>query len=342
MASIIKRGASYRARVYVGGERITATFARIGDARAWAAQQEADASAGRIGKSPDHTFGELLQRYARDVSTGKDGGRWECLRIAAICGEPLDDGARREPDPLARVRLPNLAPEHFAAWRDRRLREVSPGTVLREWNLLSAACSRAVKEWRWLSANPLRMVQRPTAPKPRARRISGEEIETLLVACGYSRDAAPTTAQARVGAALLLAIETALRAGELCALEWADVDGRVLHVRAEARGARKTGNARTVPLSREALRIIEQLRGVDPLRVLALDVAILDALFRKARDRAMIEGLRFHDSRREALTRLAAKVDVLTLAKISGHRDLRILQAVYYAPDMSTIAERLD
>ncbi|MBB5191197.1 hypothetical protein HNQ50_001920 [Silvimonas terrae] len=41
-------------------------------------------------------------------------------------------------------------------------------------------------------------------------------------------------------------------------------------------------------------------------------------------------------------TRLASKVDVMTLAKISGHRDLRILQNTYYAPDMSLVASRLD
>jgi hypothetical protein len=29
------------------------------------------------------------------------------------------------------------------------------------------------------------------------------------------------------------------------------------------------------------------------------------------------------------------------LAKISGHQDLRILQRVYYAPDMAGVAERL-
>ena len=48
--------------------------------------------------------------------------------------------------------------------------------------------------------------------------------------------------------------------------------------------------------------------------------------------------LHFHDTRRE---RLAEKVDVMVLAKISGHRDLSILQNTYYAPDMAEIAQRL-
>jgi integrase len=68
----------------------------------------------------------------------------------------------------------------------------------------------------------------------------------------------------------------------------------------------------------------------------------MDALFRKARDRAGIHGLHFHDSRAEALTRLARKVDVLTLAKISGHRDINLLSRVYYRETAEQIAPRLD
>ena len=55
------------------------------------------------------------------------------------------------------------------------------------------------------------------------------------------------------------------------------------------------------------------------------------------------QDLHFHDTRREALSRLAKKVDVMTLAKISGHRDIKILlNTTYYAPDMSDEAELLD
>ena len=39
---------------------------------------------------------------------------------------------------------------------------------------------------------------------------------------------------------------------------------------------------------------------------------------------------------------MAKKVPVETLAKISGHRDLRILLNVYYNPDMADIAKMLD
>lgn len=59
--------------------------------------------------------------------------------------------------------------------------------------------------------------------------------------------------------------------------------------------------------------------------------SVLDATFRKLKKLAEREYLHFHDTRREALTRLSKKVDVMTLAKISGHKDISILQNVYYA-----------
>jgi len=106
----------------------------------------------------------------------------------------------------------------------------------------------------------------------------------------------------------------------------------------------KNGYARDVPLSAEARRIIEQLRPLNGERDTVFDVSVasLDALFRKARARARIEDLHFHDTRREALTRLSKIFDVMKLARISGHRDLRVLQNVYYAPTVGDLAAKLD
>ena len=66
-----------------------------------------------------------------------------------------------------------------------------------------------------------------------------------------------------------------------------------------------------------------------------------DALWRKGRERAGIAGLNFHDSRREALTRLARIYGVLELAAISGHRDLQTLREVYYAPRVEELEEKI-
>lgn len=68
----------------------------------------------------------------------------------------------------------------------------------------------------------------------------------------------------------------------------------------------------------------------------------LDALWRRAKGKAMVEGLNFHDLRREATTRLAKRLDVMELARVTGHRDLKTLHSIYYSPSVEDIADKLD
>ncbi|PZP52091.1 MAG: hypothetical protein DI596_14235, partial [Azospira oryzae] len=248
------------------GVRRSATFDTKAEAAAWAAKVEAEIVSGKSGRIPtDKTFGDLLERYRDEVSSTKRGQRWEIVRIERLLRGRPDGKSPEPPDPITRVRLVDLDASHFAEWRDRRLKKVSPATVLREWSLLSAAIYRAVKEWKWMTDNPMREVKRPATPPPRERRISEDEIERLLIALGYNREADPATTSARIGAAFLFAIETAMRAGEITALEWRDVhlDRRYLVVAGDRAGAGKTRAARRqVPLSSEAVRILRQMERV--------------------------------------------------------------------------------
>lgn len=65
------------------------------------------------------------------------------------------------------------------------------------------------------------------------------------------------------------------------------------------------------------------------------------AAIRQARDRAGLADLHFHDSRATAITRLAKRLDVLELARMVGHRDLRMLQ-VYYRETAEELAAKLE
>lgn len=69
--------------------------------------------------------------------------------------------------------------------------------------------------------------------------------------------------------------------------------------------------------------------------------AKIDSLFRKAKKMALIDDLHFHDARHTAITRLAKKLNILELARMVGHRDLRQLQ-VYFNMPAEEIAKRLD
>lgn len=339
MASYRKRGTKWRAEVRRKGISESGTFSTKAEAVAWATQIEAAIDTGKHGdKAVDSTFGQMLIRYAEEVSPGKDGARWERIRIRSITEGRPELFPPVPPDPIAAVRLADLNERHVAAWRDRRLRQVSAGSVLREWKLLSNACTVAIKEWLWMDKHPFSGVRRPTEPPPRDRRISEDEIERITHCSGYERDSPPTTATARVGAAFLLAIETAMRAGEIAGLCWQDVefDRRFCRTRGKTPAAR-----RDVPLSTEALRILRQMEQVrDGDLVFQLRSTILDALFRKVKARALIEDLHFHDSRHEGITRLSKRLHVLALARAVGHRDLRMLQ-VYYNESAEDLSHHL-
>ncbi|WP_374425057.1 tyrosine-type recombinase/integrase [Chromobacterium sp.] len=332
MATIEPRGDKWRAKVRKGKVSRSQTFKRKADAVAWATKLEADIDAGRIGNIPDKSFGELLKRYSEEVSITKRGARWEQLRIELFI---------REYPSLCETRLPDIGPETFAAWRDERLKSVSQLTVRREWAILMHACNIAIKEWRWLVTNPISTVKKPDTVKARSRRPTDKETEAILLACGYRKEDAPTMQMNRAGVAWLFAIETAMRAGEICRIrpEELDFKKRLVHIPTS-----KNGHSRDVPLSREAMRLLSQVMMATEGKetVFDLTAANLDALFRRAKDKALIDDLHFHDSRREALTRMARKLDVMTLAKVSGHRDLRILQNTYYAPNMEGVASLLD
>lgn len=320
MASFRKRNGRWYAEISRKGIRKGKTCLTKAEALQWAAAEEREAST----LIPNKPVVDILARYAAEVSPTKRGKRWEQIRLAMV-GR----------DDLAKVNLRDLDATHISAWRDRRLAVVSAASVLREWNLLSAVFTQAVNEWKWLTANPMKGVRRPTAPQPRTRRVTDDEINRLCLALGYEEGLPVETATARVALAMLFALETAMRAGEIVGLTKADVDidKRVAHL-----ARTKNGNSRDVPLSKRAIQVLDML----PDDLFGLTSSNLDALFRKAKERALIEGLHFHDLRREALTRMASKVGVMDLAKISGHKDLRILQAVYYAPNITDLASKLD
>lgn len=326
MASIKPHNGKWRAFVFKAGIRKSKVFDVKAKAVAWATHEEAEILSGKHGDVPDKTFGDLLGKYADEVSVTKRGERWERLRITLTCR-----------DEIARVHLRELDARHVAAWRDRRLTQVSAASVRREWNLLSNACSIAVKEWKWLKENPMREVRRPPPTESRDRIATDDEIERILFCLGYTKDEAPATASARVGAIVLFAVETAMRAGEIEGLSWEQIfmDKKYCKI-----AAGKTASAkRDVPLSPEAMRIIRQMPSGNAT-VFNITTTQIDALFRKAKAKALVEGLTFHDLRHTAITRLAKKLDVLALARMVGHRDLKMLM-IYFNESAQDMAARL-
>ena len=320
MASIRRWKKGWRAEIFRAGVRKSKVFANKQEARDWAAHEEAKILGGAkvAARMP---FGEVLDRYAREVSPAKRGHRWEVVRLEKM-----------QRDTIAEKPIGDLTATDFADWRDRRVQEVSDGSVRREMTLLGAVLSRARDEWGLIAESPLKSVKKPPEPRKRSRRPTPEEIDRLILVGGSDL----STATSRSIHAFLFAIETGMRAGEIVSLtpDAVDLDRRVA-----ALSKTKNGDARDVPLSPEAVRLLRELPKRDPL--FGLTSGQLDALFRKVRDKAAISDLHFHDSRHEATTRLSRKLDVLALAKMIGHRDIRMLMR-YYDETAEDLARRLD
>jgi len=320
MAAPQKDGKVWRHRVMVKGRRVSGTFATKAAALAWEAMQRVQLNEG-VQSGTGKTMRDALDRYEKEVSCKKRSHLNEVKRLAVF----------RESS-FANIKISEIKPADIAAWRDERLMTLKGSSVNRDLNILSHVFTIARREWGWITTSPTKDVARPATPPHRDRRISEQEIDMICIALDWDRKAstAPTTKQHRIALAFLFAIETAMRAGEICGLRPGDIQGRVARLHMT-----KNGRPRDVPLSPRALEIWGLFPGG-----FDLSPAILDALFRKAKKSAGIEGLTFHDTRHEAITRLALKLDVLDLARMVGHTNINQLRT-YYNPTADDIASRL-
>lgn len=334
MASILKRGDTWRAAVVRSGKRASATFDTWAAADKWATATEAAIANGvepvALKAAVSTTAAELFERYAEQVSPLKGGARWEKVRLKSLPAA----------FPIFHQPLVSLDAAALAEWRDQRLASVASSTVNRELTLISAVINHAIKEWRvpGLKTNPVHAIKRPRDPDPRTQRISWEQRALIVGELGWPGKKQPVGAEQWVAWTFLLALETAMRKGELLNLTWAHVHLEQQRVHLPKT---KNGYARDVPLSKAAVALFRLLKpGAGP--VIPVASGTFGTLFGRAKIAANLPELRFHDARREATTVMAAKLgDVLELSAVTGHRSLDTLRRVYYQPDATAIAKKL-
>ena len=327
MSSIQKTASGYRAQVAVKGCRDSETFPTKRDAQQWAAKREIDLRAQTQGASSSKTLLDAMRRYAEEVSSKRGGWRWEHMRLAAFERSCLP----------CKLRLSAITPEHIATWRDDRMREVKPGTVLREITLLSAVFETARREWRWLESNPVKIIRKPPKPAHRERLIAWHEIKGMLRALSHRPCAMPGSVTQSVALCFIAALRTGMRAGELAGLTWGRYHGHYARL-----DKTKNGSARDVPLSLKARRVFDRARGFDETLCFGVAAPTLDTLFRRARMQAGLTGFTFHDSRHVAATWIgrSGKLEMLELCKIFGWRDPKHA-LIYFNPTVSDLARKL-
>lgn len=327
MSSIQPTTKGYRAQLAIKGQRDSATFPTKREAQQWAAKREAELRTESSGVTSRKTLLDAFRRYAEEVSPKRRGWRWEHLRLAAFERSSLP----------CKLRLSAITPEHVAAWRDDRLGEVAPGTVLREITLLSAVFEIARREWRWLESNPVKIIRKPSKPAHRERLITWREIKGMLRALEHHPGAPAKSVTQSVALCFLAALRTGMRAGELAGLTWDKVRGNYARL-----DKTKNGSARDVPLSLKARRIFDRARGFDLVLCFGVSSQSLDVLFRRARGRAGLAGFTFHDARHVAATWIgrSGKLEMLEMCKMFGWRDPKHA-LIYFNPTVSDLARKL-
>jgi integrase len=306
----------FRCHVQIQGKRKSAIWSTEQDAKRWGKRTETD-----FQETPkerkDFTFFDACEKYKAEISAKKEGGKWEILRLDAFAryfGDVL----------LSAINQPEMA-----KWRDDRLLSVSGSTVQRERNLLSNVFTVAKNEWHWMDNKPFEGVSMPKHNESRESLYSWREIRRILRFLGYEPGKKPETKYQQVALAFMIGCHTSLRASEILRVNKTTLNEvtRVIKVKT------KTMKLANVPITKRALKVCK-------LADFTISAQMLDALFRKARDATMIGDYTFHDSRAFCLTMLARKVDVLTLSKISMHKDLKMLMK-YYRETPEQIAGRL-
>jgi integrase len=164
------------------------------------------------------TFGDVLTEWL-DYGRTTQGKHW--------APRTADDNRRqvetRIRPALGDIRLPDLTPlrleQLYEEWTDEGL---SDNTAHRYAAVISSALSLAVRR-EYIEVSPAARAVAPAATKSTKKIPNADEVGRLLIAAAeYGKDMAP---------AIALAALTGARAGEVCALRWADIDlkrGRVL------------------------------------------------------------------------------------------------------------------
>lgn len=310
MAAIARRGkGQWQAKIRRAGyPSLSKTFNTKVDAESWARLIESEMDRGIFisrAEAETTTLAEALTRYLTEITPNKKGAKQEASRIKGWLRHPLSNRF------LATVRSADIA-----SYRDERLAHgLSPITVNNELIVINHLFNIARKEWGMEGLlNPVSNIRKPKLPSGRDRRLLEGEEQKLL-------DGAPYP----LCHLIVLALETGMRLGELLGLEWEQIDlTRGVIVLPDT----KNGDARSVPLSTRARNTIREMPRHLSGRVFPFSKNgnISHKFSRRCRE-VGIQGLRFHDLRHEATSRLFEKgLDSMEVSAVTGHKTLQMLK----------------
>lgn len=253
---------------------------------------------------------------------------------------------------IGHLRLAQLRPLHLQDLYAARLKAgASPSSVQH----LHAVLHRALKmaeRWEYVPRNVAARVSPPRVPKFKIRPLTVTEVRRLLAAASGTR----------FEAAVVIAVVSGMRLGEIFALRWSDIelgDAPVIHVRGSLQRVhgrlqvvepKTVGSVRDVALSAVGVDAVRRHRKqqmkhrmqmadswedndlVFPNgwgRFMATDYFVRRE-FRRILDKAGLPHIRFHDLRHTFATlQLGNQQPIKIVSEIMGHSRTAITQDLY-------------
>ena len=315
MASLRKRNNRWEVRVRRSGQPTqTKTFTLKSDAQQWAREAEIALEKGELLRKPKAcpiTLKEAAKRYLEEVAIHHKGVASERYRLWAMVGRLGTSKA-----------ITTITSKDIASYKVERQKEVTSASVRRELNLVSSLFETAKHEWEIAGLiNPVTAVKRPSDSVARDRRLTPTEKEQLL-------SESLRTGSEQLHLAILIALNTGMRQGEILKLKWDDLDFERNQITVRDT---KNGLNRVIVISsvlRDALVTAQQNKE----KIFTITASGLQQAFRKLTTRLQIRNLRFHDLRHEAISSFfEIGLSVPEVQLMSGHRTLDQLMRYSHA-----------
>ncbi len=364
MATIRKRTnkdgvTSYHVQIRLKGySPETESFKRLTDAKIWAASTEAAMRENRHFKTSEakkHTLDDAVERFRVNVLPVRFTTHEQELRA-----HMLDWWSKQ----LGYCLLSDLTPSYFAEARDTLIKQpsrmggtLSPDTIRRYFLTIKAVLKACIVDWAWLEESPLKdgRVELPSLPKGRVRFLDDDERARLLDACKQSK-------QPWLYLAVVMAVSTGMRRGELMHLYWKapktapqETAWGVVNLSEQViiLHATKNGERRRIPLAAHVIGLLKQ-----HAKIRRLDTSLLfpslknpdkplqfESSWKTALKRANIEDFKWHDLRHCTASYLAMNgASLAEIAEVLGHKTLEMVKRYAHLSDghVSSVVESMN
>ena len=324
MATIVKKKGKWFVQIRRSFHKpIYKTFLSKIDAQRYARETERLIEIGQFvdtSEASKTSLKQLLERYEREVSSKKRTEQDKYL-IRNIC----------KFDFVTKM-LTQINSSDIAEFRDARLKSVSASSVNRELSILSHCIDLAINEWKcYIRQNPvtpnLRLKENPS----RTRRLLPGEYEKLMQSCKLN--------YAFWCPIIDFAIHTGMRRGELLQITWdmVHLEKKFITLPPEIT---KTNKSRNVPLQPKAIQILKEMPRSINGKIFPIGVKNFERSWNSICRRSGIKGLRFHDLKREAISRLFEQGLSVSEVRLFVDNSLSTL-SVYTQHNSTYVAEKL-